>query len=73
MRQGRHFPPDQRIPSTLSLEIRRELTRTSHVKEEELTGSCKLWEELLLFLMNFIVMKWFMVRRELSIRDYIQS
>jgi len=34
MRQGRHFPPDQGIPSTLSLELRRELTRTSHVKEE---------------------------------------
>eukprot|EP00092_Neocalanus_flemingeri_P005857 GFUD01006304.1.p1 GENE.GFUD01006304.1~~GFUD01006304.1.p1 ORF type:complete len:481 (-),score=167.66 GFUD01006304.1:83-1525(-) len=34
LRPGRHFPPDQSTLSSLSLEDKREMTRTSHVREE---------------------------------------
>ena len=34
LRQGRHFPPDQGIPSAITMELRMDMTRTSHVKEE---------------------------------------
>jgi len=34
LKQGRHLPPDQGASSTLTMEVRREYTRTTHVKEE---------------------------------------
>jgi len=34
LKPGRHFPPDQTIPSSLSMDLRRKLTQTSFVREE---------------------------------------
>jgi len=34
LKQGRHFPPEQGNPSSLTMEVKREMVKTSHVKEE---------------------------------------
>jgi hypothetical protein len=34
LQQGRHFPPEQVNPSSLTKEVKREMAKTSHVKEE---------------------------------------